>query len=120
MNKRNKGVRVAALVCVALLLFMYLATLIAAFTHPADTADPHNDFHIRARICIRFPEKALRHPDNGNPAGGAEPAVLEPYVFGLCALHGLCADFSAYPDQAFCHDVKEAGGGYDAARVLLS
>ena len=32
MNKRNKGVRVAALVCVALLLFMYLATLIAAFT----------------------------------------------------------------------------------------
>lgn len=44
-------------------------------------------------------------------------AVLEPYVFGLCALHGLCADFSAYPDQAFCHDVKEAGGGYDVARV---
>ena len=78
MNKRNKGVRVAALVCVALLLFMYLATLIAAFT-----AKPYS-----SRM-----------------------------FFGLCALHGICADFSAYPDQAFCHDVKEAGGGYDAARV---
>jgi len=81
MNKRNKGVRVAALVCVALLLFMYLATLIAAFT-----AKPYSSrMFLGCVLCT---------------------------VFVPIFLH-----FYAYPDQAFCHDVKEAGGGYDAARV---